>query len=98
MKIDNQHPSLIRQTQIESRQQAQKAQGSQDGNQQDVGPASVTHLSQAATDSSQDIDTARVEEIRQAIRDGKLDIRAERIADGLIASVQDLLDQENGKS
>ncbi|MDT0500524.1 MULTISPECIES: flagellar biosynthesis anti-sigma factor FlgM [unclassified Halomonas] len=97
MKINHQHPNLARQTQIESRQETQKVPGTQGGKQQDTGPASVTHLSQAATDASQDIDGARVEEIREAIRDGKLDIRAERIADGLIASVQDLLDQENGK-
>lgn len=97
MKIDNQHPSLVRQTPTESRQGTQKAQGTQGGERHDVGTASVTHLSQAATDSSQDIDTVRVEEIRDAIREGKLDIRAERIADGLVASVQDLLNQENGK-
>lgn len=94
MKIDNQHPNLTRPTQFESRQETQKVQGLQGGKQQDAGPASMTHLSQAAADTSQDIDSARVEEIREAIREGKLDIRAERIADGLIASVQDLLNQE----
>ena len=57
--------------------------------------ASVTHLSQSGNDGRQDIDQARVDEIRQAIAEGRLEIRADRIADGLIASVQDLLGGEN---
>ncbi|WP_101675890.1 flagellar biosynthesis anti-sigma factor FlgM [Alloalcanivorax mobilis] len=56
--------------------------------------ASVTHLSQSGNDGSQDIDQARVDELRQAIAEGRLEIRADRIADGLIASVQDLLGGE----
>ena len=54
-------------------------------------PAAVTHFSQTTQDTSQDIDMARVAELREAIRDGKLDINVDKIADGLIASVQDLL-------
>ena len=57
--------------------------------------ASITRLSQAATDTSQDIDTARVAEIRQAISEGRLEIRADKIADGLIDSVRDMLGKEN---
>ncbi|MHB0775292.1 flagellar biosynthesis anti-sigma factor FlgM [Halomonas sp. WWR20] len=54
--------------------------------------ATVTTLSQAASgDAGQDIDTARVAEIRQAISEGRLDIRSDKIADGLIQSVRDLL-------
>ena len=45
-------------------------------------------------DASQDIDAARVNEIRQAIGEGRLDIRAERIADGIIASARELLDDQ----
>lgn len=56
---------------------------------------SVTHLSQPGADASQDIDQLRVDEIRQAIAEGRLEIRAERIADGLIANVQDLLKQDS---
>ncbi|HEX5678741.1 MAG TPA: flagellar biosynthesis anti-sigma factor FlgM [Alcanivorax sp.] len=55
----------------------------------------VTHLRQPSTDSGQDIDTARVDEIRQAISEGRLEIRADKIADGLIASVRDLLDADS---
>lgn len=55
----------------------------------------VAHLSQPAADSGQDIDTARVDEVRQAISEGRLEIRADKIADGLIASVRDLLDADS---
>lgn len=57
-------------------------------------PAAVTHLSSTTGDSSKDIDSVRVAEIRQAISEGRLEFRADLIADKLIASVQDLLDQE----
>ena len=56
--------------------------------------AVVTHLHQAARDSSQDIDTARVNEIREAIKEGRLEINSEKIADSLIDSVRNMLEQE----
>lgn len=93
MKIDNQHP-LPRPSQTEPRDDTRKIQGAGRPHQQDDGPSATTHLSQAATDASQDIDTVRVEELREAIREGRLDMRADRIADGLIASVKDLLDSK----
>ncbi|MEQ8261103.1 MAG: flagellar biosynthesis anti-sigma factor FlgM [Alcanivorax sp.] len=55
----------------------------------------VAHLRQPTADSGQDIDTARVDEIRQAISEGRLEIRADQIADGLIASVRDMLDTDS---
>ncbi|RUO23665.1 flagellar biosynthesis anti-sigma factor FlgM [Aliidiomarina iranensis] len=55
-------------------------------------PAAVTHFSPELENTSQDIDMARVNELKEAIRDGKLDIRADKIADGLIDSVRELLD------
>nr|WP_300307281.1 flagellar biosynthesis anti-sigma factor FlgM [Halomonas sp.] len=57
-------------------------------------PSSLTHLSQPHADSSQDIDMARVTEIRNAIREGRLHLSPERIADGLLASVRDMLDKD----
>ncbi|MFG6158723.1 flagellar biosynthesis anti-sigma factor FlgM [Halomonas sp. 1390] len=93
MKIDNLHP-LPRAGQAEPRDESRKAEGANRAPRQDAGPSATTHLSQGATDASQDIDTARVEELREAIREGRLDVRAERIADGLIASAQDLLKGE----
>lgn len=93
VKIDNLHP-LPRAGQAEPRDESRKAEGANRAPRQDAGPSATTHLSQGATDASQDIDTARVEELREAIREGRLDVRAERIADGLIASAQDLLKGE----
>ncbi|GAB3390871.1 flagellar biosynthesis anti-sigma factor FlgM [Azotobacter armeniacus] len=56
-------------------------------------PAAIAHISQAAeADATQDIDIVRVAEIRQAIGEGRLQIRPERIAEGLIESVRELLD------
>jgi len=57
-------------------------------------PSTVTHLSAAGSrNGSEDIDLARVAELRQAIKEGRLEISAERIADGLIASVREQLEQ-----
>lgn len=93
MKVDNHHH--LRPAQTEPRDPARKALDAPSSSPESAGPASLTHLRQAATDSSQDIDTARVAEIREAIREGRLEIKPERIADGLIASVQDLLAQRD---
>ncbi|MGM0987971.1 MAG: flagellar biosynthesis anti-sigma factor FlgM [Pseudomonadota bacterium] len=90
MKIDN-SPSLPRPGQTEPRDEPRKAQGTDPARQQDTSPSAKTHLGQGTTDTRQDIDTVRVEELRDAIREGRLDVRADRIADGLITSVQDLL-------
>ena len=68
-------------------------QGAQEGRATSAG--GVAHLRQPSTDSGQDIDSARVDESRQAISEGRLEIRADKIADGLIASVRDLLDTES---
>lgn len=94
MKIDNHHP-LPRPGQAEPHDETRKIRGSDPAHQQNAGPSATTHLSQGAADASQDIDTVRVEELRDAIREGRLDMRADRIADGLIASVQDLLDSRD---
>lgn len=55
-------------------------------------PAAITHLSQTFGSTAQDIDSVRVNEIRQAISEGRLEIHADRIADGLLNSLNDLLD------
>jgi len=54
-------------------------------------PTVTTHLDKALTDTSQDINAARVDSIKEAIREGRLEVQAEKIADKLIASAQDLL-------
>lgn len=87
MKIDSSHP-LQRPTQTDSKATQPVKQGAES---QAGSPASVAHLSNKSQDTAQDIDTARVAEIRQAISEGHLEIDSERIADGLIDSVRDLL-------
>ncbi|WP_332674067.1 flagellar biosynthesis anti-sigma factor FlgM [Aromatoleum sp.] len=47
---------------------------------------------EAAMASTPVVDRARVDEIRQAISEGRFTVDAERIADGLIKSVRELLD------
>lgn len=88
VKIDNSQP-LHHLGQSETSKKAQS--GKSEASTQPASPAAITHLSDTAQDASQDIDAARVAEIRQAISEGRLDIRAERIADGLVDSVRDLL-------
>lgn len=89
MKVDNHHP--LRPGQVEPRDPARQSRETPSANQDAPESATMTHLRQAGTDASQDIDAARVDELREAIREGRLEIKPERIADGLIASVQDLL-------
>ena len=87
MKINSQNP-LTRPTPTTPREEAQPVKGPSQSSQQDAGPSATTHLRQSAADTSRDIDIARVDEIREAIREGRMEIRADRIADGLIASLQ----------
>lgn len=55
----------------------------------------ISHLRAGLQDGSQDIDAARIAEIRQAIADGTLTINPEKIAAGLIASLQQELQQDS---
>ncbi|MDN3524903.1 flagellar biosynthesis anti-sigma factor FlgM [Halomonas sabkhae] len=89
MKVDNHQP--MRPDQTTQGEPARKTQETPSPQRASDDPASMTHLRHAGTDTSQDIDAARVDELRDAIREGRLEIHPERIADGLIASVQDLL-------
>ncbi|RCV90950.1 flagellar biosynthesis anti-sigma factor FlgM [Billgrantia montanilacus] len=87
MKINSQNP-LPRPTPTTPREESQPVKGPSQSSQQDAGPGATTHLRQNAADTSRDIDIARVDEIREAIREGRLEIHADRIADGLIESLQ----------
>lgn len=89
MKIDN-TTSLSPLQQTDKGKAGSRPQQA-DSARADAAPGTVTHLSHAALDGSQDIDTLRVEELQAAIREGRLEINADKIADKLIASVQDLL-------
>jgi negative regulator of flagellin synthesis FlgM len=56
-------------------------------------PAASAHVHTlpSAAGTASDFDAARVAAIREDIRAGRYQIRPERIADGLLASVRDLL-------
>lgn len=62
-----------------------------------AGGAAAVDLSAAARnlaalgDDSADVRTERVQQLRAALESGELSIKPERIADGLLASVRDLL-------
>lgn len=90
MKINPHHP--LTRTGPAERHDAERTQGASSPRQPDTAPSAMTHLSRGTADASQDIDTLRVEALKEAIREGRLDIQAERIADGLIASARELLD------
>lgn len=92
MKIDNSHPPA-RPAATTGKPAPARAQDSQ-ATASEQSSSTVTHLTAASSRTgSEDIDLARVAELRQAIREGRLEINAERIADGLIASVREQLEQ-----
>ncbi|WP_116474243.1 flagellar biosynthesis anti-sigma factor FlgM [Zobellella maritima] len=93
MKIDH-HQLLSRTTQPEQGRPNGRVTSDTAGGTGKAGPAVVTHLSPAIQDTSRDIDMTRVNELRQAISEGRLEIRADKIADGLLNSVRDLLEQQ----
>ncbi|NEX16966.1 MAG: flagellar biosynthesis anti-sigma factor FlgM [Halochromatium sp.] len=91
MKIDSHHP-LFRASQP-AQEPSAKVQGpARTDSSRTTDPAVQTHLNREAAATDQDIDLAKVESIRDAIREGRLEVRADRIAEGLIASVRDLLE------
>ncbi|MFU8783863.1 flagellar biosynthesis anti-sigma factor FlgM [Aliidiomarina sp.] len=92
MKINGMQPLPVS-NQHEQSKTSSKSSAAATSQTPAAGPAAVTHFSQALENTSQDIDMARVDELKQAIRDGKLDIRADKIADSLIDSVREMLDQ-----
>lgn len=51
----------------------------------------AARLQEAGTAATGPIDTARIAEIKQAIAEGRFKINPERIADGLLTSVRDML-------
>lgn len=88
MKIDNIN-SLLRSSQTQQRDEPKKTDSVAPTTQTGAVRES-TQLSQSSIDESQDIDTVKVEEIRDAIREGRLEMRADRIAEGLLANLNDV--------
>ncbi len=93
MKIESHHP-LFRAP--PGQEPSTKVQGPSRGDaSKTTDPAVQTHLQREAAATDHDIDTASVEAIRDAIREGRMEVRADRIAEGLIASVRDLLGESS---
>ncbi len=53
--------------------------------------ASLLAAAETSLSSVSAVDSARVEEIKRAIAEGRFQVNAERIADGLLQSVQEML-------
>ncbi|MDR2032088.1 MAG: flagellar biosynthesis anti-sigma factor FlgM [Azoarcus sp.] len=69
------------------------------GEKVDLSPlASTLQKAEAALEQTPVADHARVEEIKQAIRDGRFKVDANRIADGLIADVRQILDAQTRRA
>ncbi|MFM0034067.1 flagellar biosynthesis anti-sigma factor FlgM [Paraburkholderia strydomiana] len=56
------------------------------------------HLRSLAASGSADIDTAHVESIKQAIKDGRLQIDSGKIADGVLQTARDLLQNKTSST
>nr|WP_217709241.1 flagellar biosynthesis anti-sigma factor FlgM [Paraburkholderia atlantica] len=56
------------------------------------------HLRSLAASGSADIDTAHVESIKQAIKDGTLQIDSGKIADGVLQTARDLLQNKTSST
>lgn len=76
-----------------ARPRAEPARTDQTDDQVALSPLSTTLAkAEAALSATPAVDKARVAEIRQAISEGRFKIDANRIADGLIESVREMLD------
>lgn len=56
--------------------------------------ANLLAQGESAMESTPEIDSARVQELSQAIRDGRFRVDPERIAEGLLSEMRDLLSRE----
>jgi negative regulator of flagellin synthesis FlgM len=56
------------------------------------------HLRSLAASGSADIDTAHVESIKQAIKDGSLQMDSGKIADGVLQTARDLLQNQTSST
>jgi negative regulator of flagellin synthesis FlgM len=91
LKIDIHHP--LHPVSQPAKEPSNRVEGPTRARADEQTPAVQTHLHREAAATEQDIDLVNVEAIREAIREGRLEIRPDRIADGLIASVRDLLEE-----
>jgi len=85
----------------ENRSRAQPASESVDAAEEQVGFSSLASSLQkgeAAAASASVVNSSRVAEIRKAISEGRYQVNPERIAEGLMDSVRDLLSAQTGKA
>lgn len=66
---------------------------------QSPAPSNIVQLGEAAavkvTESSSSFNAERVAEIKKAISEGRFKVDAEKIADGLLSSVREMLNRNN---
>jgi negative regulator of flagellin synthesis FlgM len=95
MKIESTGKSAALTSTAETRPRAPTSTSTQQAGSADKVQLSTLSASlqkaESAMSRSPVVDTQRVEEIKQAISSGQFKINAERIADGLIDSVRDML-------
>lgn len=99
MKIENLSKPLGPVAASEPRLRPSSSPVSNAGERVQLSPlASTLQKAEAALAETPTVDRARVEEIKQAIREGHFKIDANRIADGLIAEVQQMFDSQVRRS
>lgn len=98
MKIDSPGKAIAPTTSTEVRPRPAAspgvAAGGAEGNVRLSSLSSSLQKAESALAETPVIDQKRVDEIRQAISEGRFKVDADRIADGLIASVRDLLQSQ----
>ncbi|ENO89519.1 MULTISPECIES: flagellar biosynthesis anti-sigma factor FlgM [Thauera] len=95
MKIENTGKAYVPSQVQDARTPAQpgRAPVQASGDSVQLSPlATLMKKAESAISESSEVDQKRVDEIRQAISEGRFKIDANRIADGLIASVRDMLE------
>lgn len=93
MKVDNiGQPSLGPLRDGTSRATAAKTNAPTGGERVDISPLSASlQKTMTAIAGGSAFDQARVDEIRQAIAEGRFQVDVERVADGLLAHVREML-------
>lgn len=91
MKIDQVSKSVTSATTGEKPQRAAKTEAQPSGGESVQLSALSSQLQAFQTDAGGEIDLARVQEIKQAISEGRFKVNAEVVADRLLETVKDLL-------
>jgi len=96
MKIESSGPSVGGVSTADTRQRTAPSKPSESGDQVQLSSLSSTmQKAEAAIADTPVVDQQRVDEIRQAIAEGRFKVDANRIADGLIKDVRQMLDAQS---